>query len=182
MEKVFEFQHDAENVNLALGLSNEIDIKCIDIILFSAVSNHFLVDELFESKKEAPLQLVTMSGDLEKALSLCTNERERSYVLFIFRQTHELCYEMLTKYEVLNSSDPKEKLKMEIVMKIMDLKLDDISEELGVRHVKMNPTEMFKKIELIKKSRYDYKNYLALSNTGSIDSLLGKVFDDEQQD
>lgn len=178
MENVFKFQHDAEKINQALGLSDELDLKCLDIVVFSTISNHLLSEELFDSKDLAPRTLTTMSGDLQKALSLCSNEDEKNYVLLIFKQTHDMASEVIAKYKALNEADPKEKIKLELMMKLLDFKIDDIASQVGAEHLRLTPSNLFKRFNLVKKSKYNFDNYLSLLNNRG-EEILNNIFKDE---
>lgn len=179
MENVFKFQHDAEKINLALGLSDELDLKCLDIIVFSTISNHLISEELFDSKDLAPKSLTTISGDLEKALSLCSNEDEKNYVLLIFKQTHDMAVEVVAKYKALNEADPREKLKMELVMKLLDFRIDDIASQVGAEHLRLTPSNLFKRLDYVKKSRYNFEKYLSLVNNKA-DDILKNIFKEDE--
>lgn len=179
MEKVFQFQHDAEKINQALGLSDALDLKCLDIIVFSTISNHFLSEELFDSRDLAPRTLTTMSGDLEKALSLCSNEDEKNYMLLMFRQTHELASEVIAKHKALNSAEPKDKAKLELIMKLLDFKIEDIASEVGADHLRLTPSNLFKRLDYVKKSKYNFDKYLSLVNN-TADDILKNIFKNDE--
>lgn len=179
MENVFKFQHDAEKINLALGLSDELDLKCLDIVVFSTISNHLLSEELFDSKDLAPKSLTTISGDLEKAISLCSNEDEKNYVLLIFKQTHDMAIDVVSKYKALNEADPREKFKMELVMKLLDFRIDDIASEMGAEHLRLTPSNLFKRLDYVKKSRYNFDKYLSLVNNKT-DDILKNIFKEDE--
>ena len=178
MENVFNFQHDAEKINQALGLSDELDLKCLDIVIFSTICNHFLTEELFDSRDLAPKALTTMSGDLQKALSLCSNEDEKNYVLLIFKQTHDMASEVIAKHKMFNEADPKEKIKLELMMKLLDFKIDDIASQVGAEHLRLTPSNLFKRFNLVKKSKYNFDNYLSLLNNRG-EEILNNIFKDE---
>ena len=160
MENVFSFQHNADKINTALGISNELEKKCSEIIYFSAMSNHYISEELFDNRADAPRSLTTMTGDLEKALSLCSNGIERSYLLFIFNHRHDLAIDALAKHKILNEMTGLDRKRAELTMKMMELKIEEKAEELCGDCVL--PSEMFKKMEIVQKSRYSFEKYLNL--------------------
>jgi hypothetical protein len=108
VKEVFTFNHDVENVNEALGLSDEQDDACREAIFFSTISNYLIGLELFDEPNDVPKSLKTMTGDLEKSLGLVTTEKEKSYLLFIFKNMHDLCIESIAKYKFLKDSEGKD--------------------------------------------------------------------------
>ncbi len=161
MQKVFQFEHNSEKINVALGLSNKQDEKCRDIIFFSAFSSFLIGDELFDDDSEKPKAISTVTGDLQKALSLLEDELERNYLLFIFRGVHDTALDAIAKYKIFESIKDEEKKKLELILQLLDLKLEEKRKQEEDFEF-YSPTEMFKKIELVKKSRYNFKRYLEL--------------------
>lgn len=180
VENPFKFQHDVENIPQALGLSKEVEHKCIEMIIFSTISNLYLAEELFDDLKDAPKSLTTLTGDLEKALSLCSNELEKSYMLFMFKQVCEICKEMMAKQHMLNKMTGVDKEKAELLFKLLDLKVDEHAKEQETEAY-LTPSMVLNRMKMVKKSRYDFQKYLSLlnNNDNNIDDILKKVFGDD---
>jgi hypothetical protein len=163
MENVFQFQHEAEKINDALGLSYEQDAKCREVIFFSAFSNYFIGVDLFDNEEERPKSLSTLTGDLEKALSLLKDDREKSYMLLLFKTTHNLALEIIAKYRVLETLEPSERKRMDLLLGLLECKLEDKKQEEN-NFDYYSPSEMFKRIDYAKESLYNFQNYLNLVN------------------
>lgn len=164
---VFQFQHDAEKINDALGLSYEQDTKCREVVFFSAFSNYLLGRELFDDESERPRSLSTMTGDLEKAMSLLDTDIEKSYMLLLFRNNHTLALEVIAKYRVLENADKTERKKLDLILGLLELKLEekkskDKDEEEEFEYY--SPSEMLKRIDYVKESRYNFQKYYNLVN------------------
>jgi hypothetical protein len=166
METVFQFQHDAEKINDALGLSYEQDMKCREVVFFSAFTNYFIGRELFDDESERPRSLSTMTGDLEKAMSLLDTDREKSYMLLLFRNNHNLALEIISKYRLLENADKAERRKLDLILGLLELKLEEKKEkqEEGEEVEYYSPSDMLKRIDFVKESRYNFQKYYNLVN------------------
>ena len=164
MENVFTFQHDAETITKALNISNALDKRCHEIIFFSTLSNHVISHEMFDDRRDAPRNTTTTTGDLEKALSLCSNNEEKNYVLFMFRTVHELT----TKAMAIGELDEKQRKKLNLLFSVMEL---EISGESGKAYT---PSEILDRLKLVKKSNLNFDKYLKLVEFDS-DDLINKI-------
>ena len=165
MENVFQFQHDADKINDALGLSYEQDAKCREVVFFSAFTNYLIGTELFDSEDERPRSLSTMTGDLEKAMSLLDDDREKSYMLLLFRTNHNLALEVIAKYRVLETADKSERRKLDLILGLLELRIEEKSKERKEQDEDFeyySPTDMLKRIEYVKESRYNFQKYYSL--------------------
>lgn len=159
IEKLLKFKHDSNKIPTALGLSEEIDNKCREIIHFSAFTNYFIKEDFFSDDDEtAPKNLTTTTGILEKSLSLCKTEEEKLYTIFIFRALHDNCTKAICAYKVYNEeTDEKEKKKMKMMMELAELKamVDDETD----RSDYLTPKDMFKKIAAARENMYSFEKY-----------------------
>lgn len=177
METIFKFSHDEETIQGALGLSETTDKKCTEIVFFSTLSNYFMARELFDNIDEAPRSLVTKTGDLEKCINLCSTEQEKDYILLMFNQLHQMAIESLAKHEMLEKIQGEEKRKLQLMMELMEIKIKEAADEKKADHIL--PTEMFKRIKIVKESRYNFEKYLKLvDNTAG--ELINKSFRSEK--
>jgi len=155
---IFNFNHEAEDFSSALGLPKTIDTYCREIIYFSSITNHLLGKELFDTEADIPKALTTKTGDLEKCLTFVKTDIEHDYLLLIFHKAHELVLESIAKYNFLQQATESERKKFEIMMKVIELKLEEDEEKSAFE----SPTMMFNRIEHVKQSRYNFKKYLTL--------------------
>ena len=163
---MFKFHHDSVKIYDAFGMSKEFDKKCREIIHFAAIANHLMVEDLFDNREDAPRSLTTLTGDLEKAISLCQNQDEVHYILFNFNQFHDIAIDTLAKYKMMNELSGIQKQKLDVMLKMMEIKLKEQAEEESLSMI--SPTEMFNKIELVKQSKYDFEKYLSLIQSNEL--------------
>jgi tmRNA-binding protein len=175
--ETFNFNHDNETIINALGVTEEIDMKCREIIFFSMISNHFMARELFDNVEDAPKALTTMTGDLEKCMKLCSNHIESSYILLTFKDFHRMGMDAIAKYTIFTESKDERRKEIELMLKIFEL---DIMKQASKHDSDcMIPTDIFKKIDFVKKSRYSFDRYLQLCNGESeVDNILNNIFKD----
>lgn len=158
LEKVLSFKHDSDNLQVAMGLPEGIDNKCREIVHFSTFTNYFIKSEFFDNEDDAPNNLLTQTGVLEKALSLCENDQEEVYTMFVFKDAHNHCKQALgafTQFE--EEKDEKERKKMQMLMELVELKamVDDDNDRSEI----VTPKDMFKKIRAAKDNMYNFENY-----------------------
>ena len=177
MENVFQFQHDAEKLSVGLGVDSTMETRCREIVLFSMISNHFMAEELYDDIHQAPKTLTTMTGDLQKCLSLCTTDLERNYVLLMFRELHDLGTQAIAKYMVFNGTTGEKKEELSLLLQMINLDMKRRAAQEGGKYT--TSTALFEKIDLIKKSRYNFDRYMQLSNGETeVDEILNNIFKD----
>lgn len=160
MIQTFNFQHGASKVAQALGVNTQTEDRCIEIINFSTIANYLISNEMFDSRDDAPNNLTTLSGDLEKALSLVSTQEEKDYVLFMFRTLHNAVQATIAKYELLNEMTGVDKKKAELVMQMLELKIEEKAED--ERDCYITPSSMFNRIKIVQQSNYNFQTYLTL--------------------
>ena len=162
LENIFKFQHTSDDIPTALGLPVDIDKKCREIIHFSVFTNYFIKKEFFENDDETPENLTTITGMLEKSLSLCKTDQERVYTLFIFRNIHKNCSQAIGAWETLDEEkDEKAKKKLQMLLELVELKA--LSEEEDRANL-LTPKDMFKKIEAARNNMYNFDKYYNVIN------------------
>lgn len=163
IKEILNFKHESENIPKALGLSETIDNRCREIIHFASFTNYFIKNDFFDDADETPSNLTTITGILEKALSLCKTKEEEVYTLFVFRNVHEHCSQAIGAYEVFNKeTDEKEKKRMKMLMELVELKA--LSEDDEDRSNLVTPKDMFKKITAAKDNMYNFDRYYSVVN------------------
>lgn len=157
-DEIFTFDHTDSNFHNALGVSSETDNKIVEIVFFSAISNHLLGRELFDNEDDIPKSLMTVTGDLEKSLKYVNNQLERDYLLLVFRKFHEMAVDCVAKYGAIQQSDGLSKRKILITLQALEIKLqEDRTEDSYI-----SPTSMFKRIKCVIDSKYNFDKYMEL--------------------
>lgn len=168
------FNHEEDDFHLAMGISEETKNICRERIFFSAFSNALQADELFDDIDDAPKQFRTVTGDLQRLLSMITNPIEYEYTLLVFMMYQRMAKEVYSIYRNTdeNSAESREeKIKMQIIKSIMKLKELKDREESGDDDSNDDGVEVFSKesimdrIKLVKKSGHNFDKYLVLVKT-----------------
>lgn len=162
-----EFNHETENFHESLGISDETRVRCRERIFFNTFSNALQRLELFEDDDDAPKELRTVSGDLQRCLRTITDQLEYEYTLMIFNSTQRMAMESFAYYKhMLESHDNREdriKLKiMELVEEMRGSKDDDDEDEDPIS--RLNKKSMIKRIKFVKQSHYNFDTYLNMLN------------------
>jgi hypothetical protein len=182
------FNHDEDNFHLALGVSDETKNICRERIFFAIFSNSLQADELFDDVDDIPKEFRTVTGDLQRLLSMITNPVEYEYTLLTFMMYQRMAKEVYSVYRntnVENAESREERIKMEIIRSIMKLKELKDREESGLE-ADEDDVEVFTKesimqrIGLVKKSGYNFDKYLLLvrnDNNTTSSKQKGSDFD-----
>lgn len=175
------FDHNEDNFHLALGVSNEIKNICRERIFFASFSNALQADELFDDIDDAPKVFRTVTGDLERLLSMITNPIEYDYTLLTFMMYQRMAKEVYSMYRRHNENSDEareEKIKMEILKSIMKLKKlhdkdeEDDEDEDGLEII--SKESIMQRIKLVKKSGYNFDKYLHLVKTTTVNDSGNK--------
>lgn len=166
--KTTEFDHDAKTIHSALNLPYNLIAKCRERILFSSFANFLQRIELFEDPDDAPKNMTTASGDLQRTLGMITDQSEYEYTLFCFVNTHQLSKVALSYYNFMSdlSNSKQDRLKAKLLAMAADIKLkeelkedkDDILNE----GILLSPVNLVKRISLVKQSHYNFDTYCNL--------------------
>lgn len=182
------FNHDEDNFHLALGISDETKNICRERIFFAIFSNSLQADELFDDVDDVPKEFRTVTGDLQRLLSMITNPVEYEYTLLTFMMYQRMAKEVYSVYRNTNEENAEsreERIKMEIIRSIMKLKELKDREESGLE-ADDDDVEVFTKesimqrIGLVKKSGYNFDKYLLLvrnDNNSTSSKQKGSDFD-----
>ena len=79
MEKI-QFNHDVRTMSQALCIPDERRHYLHAVVLFNMVYQNIMVTSLFDDPDEAPINMRTKSGCLEKMLEAAESEAERLYL------------------------------------------------------------------------------------------------------
>jgi hypothetical protein len=183
-----KFDHAEDNFHLALGVTSEIKTICRERIFFASLSNALQADELFDDMEEAPKEFKTVTGDLQRLISMITNPIEYDYTLLVFMMYQRMAKEVYVHYKNAKE-DPtasrEEQIKMEIIKGIMKLKEIKDREESGESNTDddddsievLSKESITERINLIKKSGYNFDKYLNLLRSTDIISSRNKKSD-----
>jgi len=186
-----EYNHSKDHFHEALNIPSYLRTKCRERIFFASFSNALQRTELFEDEDDAPKDMSTVTGDLQRCLKLITDPLEYEYTLLTFYGTQRIAMEAYGRYKFLNSSDKskEDNLKLSIINLIQELKDakdreedDEEAEEDEIDN--LNSNTVLKRIDIVKQSHYNFDTYLKqvikkLSSRGdsdfNIDDLLKDV-------
>lgn len=180
------FNHDEDNFHLALGISDETKYICRERIFFATFSNSLQADELFDDMDDAPKEFRTVTGDLQRLLSMITNPVEYDYTLLTFMMYQRMAKEVYSLYKNTNTDSAEsreERIKMEIIRSIMKLKELKDREESGHDsddddgYETHSKESIMQRINLVKKSGYNFDKYLVLVKNKNTSKERGSDFD-----
>jgi hypothetical protein len=187
------FNHHEETIHGALGVSRETMITCRERIFFCHFANSLQSIELFPSRDETPKQLTTVSGDLERVLSMTHDPLEYEITLLQFNMYHKMAGSAFMQWQMENDKDSEHAMKIQLLKLLHKLKEasdkakgeedDDIEDDVNG---KLTEENVVQRIELVKKSKYNFSKYMQLvgfplqgSNDSSfdVDGLINGLFD-----
>lgn len=179
--KTTKFNHEADSFNVALGISEETMTIVREMVFFSTIANKYQREELY-GEENYPPGMDKVSGDLQRCLNLIKTEEQYTQLLLNFRSYQQIAIQTVAVREAMdgklnNDEDPdlSKKLKaLKMVEEIMK-KLKD-EEEVKYDINDINKDTMFKRIDLVKKSEYNFDIYLSLLNASfnmdSVDQII----------
>lgn len=183
-----EFNHSKDAFHEAMNIPSYVRTKCRERIFFSSISNALQRIELFEDEDDAPKDMSTVTGDLQRCLKMITDPLEYEYTLLTFYGHQRMAMEAFGKYKFLNSKDQskEDKLKLSIINLIQELRSDDDDDDEEEDAVdKLNSSTLLERINIVKQSHYNFDTYLKLvikklSTRGdsdfNVDDFLKDVF------
>lgn len=184
-----EFNHNKDAFHEAMNIPSYIRTKCRERIFFASFSNALQRAELFEDEDDAPKEMSTVTGDLQRCLQMITDPLEYEYTLLTFYGHQRMAMEAYGKYKYLksNNKSKEDKLKLSIINLIEELRSkddDDDQEEDEIDNLTVNTA--IKRISIVKDSIYNFDTYLKLltkklssrpNDDFNVDDFLKDVFD-----
>ena len=163
-----EFNHTKEEFHEAMNIPSYVRTKCRERIFFAAFSNALQRAELFEDEDDAPKDMSTVTGDLQRCLKMINDPLEYEYTLLTFYGHQRMAMEAYGRYKYLNSTSQskEDKIKLSIINLMMDLKEkqddeeNDTKEDDEIDNITVNTT--IKRISIVKSSLYNFDTYLKL--------------------
>ena len=167
-----KFNHEIDNFHQSIGISNELRTKCRERIFFTSLSNSIQREELFEDPDDAPRELHTVSGDLQRLLNGITDGLEYEYTLMIFNNYQRMAKQTYAYFKHMQEKkqSPEEKLKSAILELVEEMHRkreedddsDNDADDLPIDQ--LNKKSMLKRISLVKNSHHNFKTYMNLLN------------------
>lgn len=182
--KTVAFNHETSDIDEALNIPESVKEAAMEKIIFSSVSNSLIGHELYEDEDERPAELRTVTGDLQKTLSLVTDPLEYEFILLKFLHYHQLIKHVMSLYVNLNyniseeSRKEAQQIKKLFMMKEL-LKSEDDDKKSDAL---FSFNQMYKKIDMVKKSKYNFTRYMEYVSTlqNDNDDLLKFLKDDDE--
>jgi hypothetical protein len=189
-----KFDHSQETIHGALNVPREIMITCRERIFFCHFANSLQSIELFPNRDEAPKQLTTVSGDLERVLNMTHDPLEYEITLLNFNMYQKMAGSAFSQWQMENDKDSEHAMKIQLLRLLHKLKEasdkgkekdgeDDIVDEVDG---KLTEENVVQRVELVKKSKYNFSRYMQLvgfplqGNNDSnfdVDGLINGLFD-----
>lgn len=187
-----QFNHSEEGFHSALGISKDLVIICRERIFFAHFANTLQSLELFVDRSDAPREMTTVTGDLQRTLNMISDPLEYELTLIHFLTFHRLATEAFAHWKFQNDSEnsKEDKLKLELLQLLKKLKSaseDDENEDDADQNPNngLSVETVMKRVDMVKKSNYDFGRYMELggfpirSNAHKdIDDLLKGLFSD----
>lgn len=184
-----EFNHNKDSFHEAMNIPSYIRTKCRERIFFASFSNGLQRIELFEDVDDAPKDMSTVTGDLQRCLKMITDPLEYEYTLLTFYGHQKMAQEIFGRYKFLQESgnSKEDKLKMSILNLLEQLRnRDEDDEEEDDDIDNLNSATLLKRIPIVKESLYNFETYLKLvtkklssrpDSDFNIDDFLKDIFD-----
>lgn len=84
---MIELNHNSTTIGEAMGLSEDTQDIITASIFFDIVNNDFQITQLFDNIDEAPKEMKTSSGILERCLKRANNKQEELFIVWEFAKT-----------------------------------------------------------------------------------------------
>lgn len=163
-----EFNHSKDQFHEAMNIPSYVRTKCRERIFFSSMSNALQRKELFEDEDDAPKDMSTVTGDLQRCLKMITDPLEYEYTLLTFYGHQRMAMEAYGKYKFLNSNEQskEDKLKLSIINLIQELKSNDDDDDEDSHEEdeidKITVNTVMKRVSIVKDSHYNFDTYLKM--------------------
>ena len=117
-----EFNHEEKNIHRSIGLTDDRADEITAGVLFEMINQSYLVDKLFSNPEEAPVNLRTKTGVMERSLEDVNYNNEMVYAIWEY-----------TKYDMMTSSENKHHEKMKMAMSMLFM-MSDMKKEKFIRN------------------------------------------------
>lgn len=164
MKTKLVFNHETESFTEGIGISPETSFKAREKIIFNCINNCIQRDLLYgeDTNDEAPKEMKTITGDLERLVEMIDDELELYAVLIYFKNLESGCIHAYGKYKFLKdaAASKEDSLKVKLLNLLQELHSasSDSDDEPSLENV--NEKTMFKRIEFIKRSHSNFNTYM----------------------
>jgi hypothetical protein len=156
--------HHIDNIQKALGVPHDLVISSREKVIFTTISNALFVEEMYEKSSDAPKSLTTITGDLQKCITMMENELEYEIMLLMFMHYHEAAIAAFRHYNSFESEeDPELKKKYELFKKLMEVKKlmsDDDEDKEENDPFALTKFNMIERVKFVKSSNYNFQKYM----------------------
>ncbi len=167
-----DMNHGAENFHETLNISADLKTLCRERVFFTAFSNSLQRYELYEDlHQDSPVELRTVSGDLQRCLRSISDPLQYEYTLLIFIGAQRASQKAFSFWlaERKAQSDPELQKKIEILRMLEELrdsvKTDDDDEDSQEPLIEqLNDKNMNMRVNLVKQSQHSFETYMNMLN------------------
>jgi hypothetical protein len=142
--KIPKMDHEQNTLYAAMGLDFYERNIVSNTILFETVSNHLLVNELFDDPKEAPIGMCSMTGILERSLERLEDDTKKFFLTLSFGEIY------MAARSAINHNKG-------------NTKMGDYQEKIYKQVVKTHGDPFGRIVKAIKDSSYDYDRFINLT-------------------
>lgn len=157
MLKMPKLDHSKNSFGEVMGLSDYEQHHAKTAILFETINCNLLAQRLFEDPEDAPADLRTVSGVLEKALSHSLSPAQQIYLCIEFHHTY-----MHTRNGIAAVQEMKESEQQKGKKEESEKQKGSISALLGKIMKKIHALPLEESIEAVKKCDHDFERFIAL--------------------
>lgn len=183
------FKHEENSFQEALELNTEMYNVCRERVFFSHFANMVQGKELYGSEQLAPKEFTTVTGDLQRALSLVNDSKEYEITLLFFTRFHDTANKIASLWEADNNPNLSEEKRLEIKMlklvdKLQNLREGENSDDREFIE-NLSVVAMLKRVEFAKKSKGSFSKYMELighpidNQSSVVDDLINKIIKDQ---
>lgn len=79
-----QFDHTKGNINRSLGITDDRSDELDAIVMYNMINQAMMIRQLFDNPKDAPDNMRTKTGVLERCFESTNNEAERVYLVWEF--------------------------------------------------------------------------------------------------
>lgn len=133
--------HEQATLYAAMGLDFYERNIVSNTILFETVSNHLLVNELFDDPKEAPIGMCSMTGILERSLERLEDDTKKFFLTLSFGEIY------MAARSAINHNKG-------------NTKMGDYQEKIYKQVVKSHGDPYAKIVKTIKDCSFDYDKFM----------------------
>lgn len=92
-----QFDHSQDSISAALGCTDKDRKYAKHVMMFESVNCYVQVHKLYGSWDEAPVELKSLSAQVERCVKRCNNDSQIAYMLLNFLQVREKLFDGVTE-------------------------------------------------------------------------------------